>query len=88
MPNKFNLGDRVVIRSSILPYMIGRRGTVVKYDSDNNYEIELDEPMILPDHTTGSVYLRWFGQSRLALLDPLEEKDFSIEFSFDSLIGE
>lgn len=88
MSNKFNPGDRVVIQSSMLPYMIGRRGTVVKYDSDNNYEIELDEPMKLPDNTTGSVYLRWFGQSRLALLDPLEEKDFSIEFSFDSLIGE
>ena len=87
MPNEFSLGDRVVIQHSILSYLIGVLGTVVECDGDGNYKIELDEPMKFPDHATESVYLRWFSQKRLAPLDPLEEKDFSIEFSFDSLIG-
>ena len=87
MPNEFSIGDRVVIERSILPYLIGRRGTVIGDDGDN-YKVELDEPMKYPDGTTASVSLRWFSPNRLALLDPLVEENLSIEFSFDSLIGE
>lgn len=87
MPNEFSIGDRVVIERSILSYLIGRRGTVIGGDGDN-YEVELDEPMKYPDGTTAPLSLRWFSPHRLALLDPLAEENLSIEFSFDSLIGE
>lgn len=86
MQDTFNIGDRVVIRFSMLSYLVGSYGTVVGRDG-NDYKIEFDEPIPRLGEETGSAQSRWFSSNRLSLLGSLVEPELSIKFSFDELLG-
>ena len=84
-----NVGDRVVITRSQLPYLVGVKATVIDASVARNCcRLHLDSPVSPGDSNTQSDWERNILYDFIEVIEESANANMDIKFSFDSLIGE
>lgn len=84
-----NVGDRVVITRSQLPYLKGVKATVIDANIKHGCcRLRLDRPVRPGDSNTRSDWERDILYNLIEVIEEAANVNVDIKFSFDSLIGE